>query len=382
MVYLDYAASTPVDPRVARLMYEVYTEDPGNPSSRTHLHGDGCRSIEENARSSVASLANVEPDEIVFTSGATESDNLAIRGLLRYGEETGKRHVVSSAIEHKAVLNTLKYIESRGFEVTLIKPGASGSVSVDEVLSAVRSDTLLVSIMHANNETGIYQPVNEIGKELFGLTSRPYYHVDAAQTAGKAWPLFDNMQFDFMSLSAHKMYGPQGIGALAIKRHPYHFPPIEQITFGGDQEQGIRPGTLPTALIAGFGMAATIAHDEHCADRELAVSVKSIIVSQLDESGVRYAVNGGGNALPNIINIRFPGVSSEALMIAVKNRLSISNGSACTSGSYAPSHVLVAMGLSEGEAIESVRLSWGRGTDEEESSEAISYLLEVVKSLQ
>lgn len=382
MTYLDYAASSPIDPRVARLMHEVYVEDPGNPSSRTHLHGENCRSVVENARSSIASLANVEPDEIIFTSGATESDNLAIRGLLKYGEENGKRHIVSSAIEHKAVLNTLKYIEGRGFEVTLIEPDPSGSISADEVLTAVRDDTLLVSIMHANNETGVIQPVEEIGKELFSFNNRPYYHIDAAQTAGKVCPLFEGMLFDLVSLSAHKMYGPQGVGALVLQKHQYQAPPMEQIAFGGDQEQGLRPGTLPTALIAGFGMAATIARDEWSTDEELAVSLKNKIVSQIDESGVRYAVNGCGNVLPNIINVRFPGVSSEALMIAVKTRLSISNGSACTSGSYAPSHVLLAMGLSESEATESVRLSWGRGVDEEESCEAISYLLEVVKSLQ
>lgn len=382
MVYLDYAASTVIDDRVLEEMLSVYEGHPGNASTRTHLYGEDCRQLVERSREEVACLTGSKADEVVFTSGATESDNLAIMGLLGYGVSIGKKHIVSTSIEHKAVLACLNYAESLGFEVDLIKPGETGSVSADSVTDAVRDDTLLVSVMHVNNETGSIQPVIEIGERLSLLSDPPFFHVDAAQSAGKLVDAVSALKYDLLSICAHKMYGPQGIGALVARKKEYKAPPLKAIAQGGGQEGGLRSGTLPVALIAGLGEAARICREEWKSDLAKTGEIRARFVDLFEKSGVRFEINASENVLSNIMSVRFPGVSSEALMIVGKPYFAISNGSACNAQSYAPSYVLQEMGLNTTEAMESVRISWGRNTDVDEALEASQRISEIVKAYQ
>lgn len=377
-VYLDYNASTPIDSRVLEVMIDVYQNKFGNADSRTHDFGDTARQIVEQSRQNVADLLGIKKDEVFFTSGATESDNIALLGLQNYAEKTGKKHIVTTAIEHKAVLEPLSILETKGFEITYIKPDESGRINADELLSNVREDTLLVSVMHANNETGVIQPVDVIGEEL--AKTDTLFHIDSAQSFGKLVDELQNIKYDILSSSAHKMYGPQGIGALILRKKRYKLPPVNSIMYGGSQEHGIRPGTVPTALIAGFGKACSIALNEYRNNFLLYKKIKDNIISLLDSSGVDYNINGDVNySIPNTINISFKGINSEALMLATKQYCSVSNGSACNSHSYNPSHVLSAMGF-DIERIESaVRISWGYDTNYLENFEK---LIQVVKSFQ
>ena len=384
MIYLDYAASTPIDPRVVAVITDIYENHPGNPSSRTHKYGEDCRVIVENARSQVSALMQAYPYEVIFTSGATEANNLAIRGLFDFGSKNDKRHIITSSIEHKSVLNALGYLERAGFEVSYLQPSENGTIGIEQLERAIREDTLLVSIMHANNETGIIQPVEEICDLIDSLPDqkKPYLHVDAAQTAGKICKELQKLRCDMISVSSHKMYGPQGIGALIVKQNDFQGAPIEAILFGGDQEQGLRPGTIPTALIGGFGEAARLALELQERDLECAKAVERTLLQGLSEAGINYAINGSAERMPFTINVMFTGVSSEALMIAGRNEFAISNGSACTSNSYKPSYVLTAMGLTPEEATNSVRISWGRGIDETQMQDFLNTLIPIVKSLQ
>lgn len=357
-VYLDYNASTPIDERVLNMMIEVYKNNYGNADSRTHDYGDNARKIVEFARQNVAELLGVKKDEVFFTSGATESDNISILGLQKYAEETGKRHIITTAIEHKAVLEPIDVLKKNGFETTYIKPDISGRISEDELLTQVRSDTLLVSVMHVNNETGIIQPIKEIGEEL--SKSDVLFHVDAAQSCGKLIDDLHNIKYNMLSASAHKMNGPQGIGALVLKKKRYKLPPVKPILFGGGQEHGIRPGTLPTALIAGFGEACKIAKAEYPQNIKACHKIKETLIALLDNSGLEYEINGEQMfCIPSTINVSFNGINSEALMLSSKKYCGISNGSACNSSSYSPSHVLRAMGLDESRIQSAVRISWG-----------------------
>lgn len=363
-VYLDYNASSPIDERVLNVMVDVYKNNFGNADSRTHDFGENARKIVENARLAVSDLLGVKKDEIFFTSGATESDNISILGLLVYAEKTKRKHIVTTAIEHKAVLEPLGYLAKKGFEITYIKPDISGRISSDELLSNVRSDTLLVSVMHVNNETGIIQPIKQIGEELSGKDT--LFHIDAAQSCGKLVEELRGFKYDMLSASAHKMYGPQGVGALVLRKKRYKLPPIKPVLFGGGQEHGIRPGTLPTALIAGFGEACRIACSEYSSNNEEYKKIKKIILSLLDRSGVEFEINGDQNyCVPNTINISFSGVNSEALMLSSKQYCGISNGSACNSSSYNPSYVLTDMGLDTQRIQSAVRISWGKDSDVE-----------------
>ena len=356
--YLDYNASTPIDPRVLDVMIDVFQNKYGNADSRTHEFGESARRIVEESRGSVAKLLNVNKDEVFFTSGATESDNISILGLQEYAEQTAKKHIITTAIEHKAVLEPLSVLEAKGFEVTYIKPDKSGRINPDEVISNVRDDTLLVSVMHTNNETGIIQPIDVIGEALDNTDV--FFHVDAAQSFGKLVDELKNVKYSFLSASAHKMYGPQGIGTLILRKKKFKSPPVKSIMYGGSQEHGIRPGTIPTALVAGFGKACEIALSEYQSNLTKYQHIKKKIIELLDTSKVEYVINGDVEySIPNTINISFNGVNSEALMLATKQYCSISNGSACNSHSYKPSHVLTAMGF-DLERIESaVRISWG-----------------------
>ncbi|HZK53655.1 MAG TPA: aminotransferase class V-fold PLP-dependent enzyme [Desulfosporosinus sp.] len=360
-LYLDYNASTPVDGRVLDTMIDAYKCFYGNPDSRTHDHGTNARKEVEMARGQVALLLGVASNEVIFTSGATESDNLAILGLTDHGIRTNKKHIITTAIEHKAVLEPFKQFMKHGFEIEFISPDESGRIDEQKLLSKVRSDTLLVSVMHANNETGIIQPVQEIGKALWDTDT--YFHIDAAQSCGKLVDELKSTKYDLLSLTAHKMYGPQGIGALILRTKKYKKPPIKPILFGGGQEGNIRPGTLPVALIIGLGKTCEIAEQEHTENLEAYRTTKKHIMDAITSSGVEFEINGDPqHCMPNALNISFLGVDSEALMIATKQYCSISNGSACTSKDYSHSHVLTAMGLSDERIESAIRMSWGKGT--------------------
>ncbi|WFR58136.1 aminotransferase class V-fold PLP-dependent enzyme [Anaerocolumna sp. AGMB13025] len=373
-IYLDYNASAPVDERVLDAMVDVYRNTYGNADSRTHDYGDHARKLVENARKQVASLLGVNAGEVFFTSGSTESNNIAIRGLIDYANKTGKKHVITSTIEHKAVLETVKSLANEGFQIDLVNPDERGRVNADEVLRLVREDTLLVSLMHANNETGTIQPVKEVGEEL--SKKGVFFHVDATQSCGKLVPEMKAIKYDMLSLSGHKLCGPQGIGALVLRKKKYKLPPIKAITYGGQQEHGIRPGTIPVALVVGLGEACRLAETEYEANIESMIEKKKIVKKLIEKSGLAYQYNGSQDfCMPNTLNVSFNGVESEALMLSTKQYCSISNGSACTSQDYSPSYVLTAMGLDQDRISSAIRLSWGAKTNKDE---LISQLLEVV----
>ena len=372
-VYLDYNATTPLDPRVFETMKQWFSV-PANAGSRTHSYGQRAKDAVEKARAQVACVLGVKPEEIYFTSGATESNNIAILGLTQHGERTGRKHILSTAIEHKAVLEPLEEMARRGFNVELLPVTSGGYSDPDLVKGRLREDTLLVSVMHANNETGVLQPVREIS-EL--LTDTPtLFHTDAAQTFGKELLELKGLHCDLMSISAHKIYGPQGAGALIVSRKQYSRRPIASVLFGGGQERGLRPGTVPVPLVVGFGACAELANKVHCTRAAKAKQLKEQLISGLQK--VDHMINGDqGRAQPHVINVRLPGIDSEALMMALRDEMAISNGSACTSASYNPSHVLQAMGLNEEEAGESIRISWGDGLE----SLPVDALLSAIENL-
>jgi cysteine desulfurase len=379
-VYLDYNATTPIDPRVLDTMIKVYQNDPGNADSRTHDFGEKSREVVENGRKQAADLLGVTPEEVFFTSGSTEGNNIAIQGLHDYSEKTGKKHIITTAIEHKAVLNTVKYMGEHGYDVEFIEPDESGRVSTGEILKRVRDDTLLVSVMHVNNETGIIQPVKEIGDSL--KKKKVLFHIDATQSCGKLVEEIRELNYDMLTFSAHKFRGPQGIGGLVLRRKNYKLPPVTNVYFGGQQEHGIRPGTTPVALVAGLGKACEIADQEYNNNHELNEEIKQTILNLLNDSGVPYTINGDQNyCIDSTINICFNGISSEALMISTKQYCAISNGSACTSKSYDPSYVLVAMGIPTDKIESSVRISWGAGVEKDDVYKGFNKLLSTAKEL-
>ena len=377
-IYLDYNATTPIDERVLTEMVDVYRNSYGNADSRTHDYGENARKIVDKARERVANLLSVDKGEVFFTSGSTESSNIAIQGLKSHALKTGKKHVITSAIEHKAVLSTVKSLEDDGFEVDVIKPEEDGRISFDAVVEKLREDTLLVSLMHANNETGIIQPVEELGELL--ATKGIFFHVDATQTCGKLVPELKKVKYDMLSMSAHKMYGPQGVGTLILKKKRYKLPPVKAIMYGGQQEQGIRPGTTPVALVAGLGKACELAELEYGENSAALIRIKEAVLKLIENSGLEYTFNGDQNfCLSNTINVSFKGV--ESLMLSSKQYCGISNGSACTSHDYSPSYVLKAMGLDEERLSEAIRISWGPKTVVEEMEKELSDLLSVAKGL-
>lgn len=380
-VYLDYNASTPVDERVLECMIDVYRNHIGNADSRTHQFGEDTRSIVETARKQVAGLLGVNADEVFFTSGATESNNIAIQGLREYAENSGKNHIVTTAIEHKAVLETVKQLEKEGFKVDFINPDRAGRVNPEDVLNKVTEQTLVVSVMHVNNETGMIQPVQEIGEELSkrGIL----FHVDATQSCGKLVEELKNLKYNMLAFSAHKLQGPQGVGVLVLRKKSYKLPPVRAIMYGGQQERGIRPGTVPVALVAGCGKACELAGAEYRSNNEQAKKIKNSILSILNESGLPYHINGDQDyCVPGTLNICIEGVSSEALMISTKQFCGVSNGSACTSQSYSPSYVLSAMGIPENQIESSVRISWGHGVNTDDVLNNFQGLLKVAKQMK
>ncbi len=357
--YLDCNATSPLEPAVRELMFEWFSRT-GNAGSRTHGYGADAKQAVAHARKQVAAVVDAEPDEVVFVSGATEANNLAILGIAR-SAEPGRRHVITTKLEHKAVLEPMEALVDLGFEVTLVDLTPGGWVDPAQIGAALRPDTLLVSVMHVNNETGVLQPLGEISQLLLGHDA--YFHVDAAQGFGKRLADLKNPRLDLISVSSHKIYGPQGVGALIARRRGYEPVPLSPLAVGGGQEYGLRPGTLPVALIAGFGLAAELAGRD--AERRAASCLvqKEQLLKALAPLGIRLH-GDQGRVLPHVLNFSIEGLDGEAAIVALKDLIAISNGSACTSQSYSPSHVLLGMGLPEDAVEGALRLSWCHMTED------------------
>lgn len=375
-VYLDYAATTPVDPAVAEEMLKYLTTDGvfGNPASRSHGFGWQAEAAVEGARRQVASLIHADPREIVWTSGATESDNLAIKGAVA---GKSKPHVVTSMIEHKAVLDTCTWLEGQGVEVTWLKPGADGRVSCQQVEGALRDNTALVSLMMVNNELGSQTDIAAIGAML--RERGVLFHVDAAQAAGKTEVDVGVMPVDLLSLSGHKVYGPKGIGALYVRRSPDVR--IESLIHGGGHERGMRSGTLPTHQIVGMGKAFDLASEKLEQEKMRLESLRKRFLSGLEGlEGV--TLNGSAeHRVPGIINLSFAGVDAESLMLGLRE-LAVSSGSACSSATIEPSFVLKGIGLDDEQAHRALRFSFGRFSTEEEIDFAAAQIVDVVTRLR
>ena len=370
-IYLDYSSTSPCDPRVAAKMAECLTLEAnfGNPGSRSHKFGWKAEEAVENARKQVADLLNCDPREIVWTSGATESDNLAIKGAAHFYVKKGK-HIITSKIEHKAVLDSCRQLEREGFEVTYLDPDSTGIVSPEMVAAAIRPDTTLVSLMHVNNEIGVINDIEAIGK-----VTREHgviFHVDAAQSTGKLRIDMETMQVDLMSVTAHKTYGPKGIGALFVRRKPRIR--LEPQMHGGGHERGMRSGTLATHQIVGMGEAFHLAMVEMEADNARILKLRNRLLEGLQDMEEVYVNGDLDHRVAANLNISFNFVEGESLMMALRN-LAVSSGSACTSASLEPSYVLRAIGLNDELAHSSLRMTIGRFTTEEE----IDYTIEKVK---
>jgi cysteine desulfurase len=354
-VYLDCNATTPLDPEVRDEVVRYLDNEFGNAGSRTHQYGQTAKDRVNQARAEVATVVACQPDDVIFTSGATVCDNLALLGLARHGIQTGRRHIISTMIEHKAVLEPLEALRADGFDVTLIRPDTGGRVDPEHVARALRPETLAVSVMAVNNETGIIQPVAGVADVLDGHGA--YLHVDGAQAFGKKIGILQHPRIDLISISGHKIYGPKGVGALITRRRGYKRPPLHSLTYGGGQERGLRPGTLPVPLVAGLGIAARLALRDHDKREQRCAAFKADLLKALSPLGP--LLNGDpGYAVPHAINLSIPGLDAEAAMLATKDLIAISNGSACTSHRYEPSHVLAAMGLPDDRARGALRISW------------------------
>ena len=377
-IYLDYSATTPVDPRVAQKMSECLLVDGnfGNPASRSHVFGWKAEEAVENGRRQVAELINADPREIVWTSGATESDNLALKGVAHFYQTKGK-HIITSKIEHKAVLDTARQLEREGFEVTYLEPGEDGIVTPAQVEAALRDDTILVSLMHVNNEVGSINDIAAIGE--LTRSRGVLFHVDAAQSAGKVEIDLQKLKVDLMSFSAHKVYGPKGIGALYVSRKPRVR--LEAIIHGGGHERGMRSGTLPTHQIVGMGEAFAIAKQDMAAENVRIKALSDRFFQQVSDLEELY-VNGSRTArVPHNLNLSFNYVEGESLLMSLKD-IAVSSGSACTSASLEPSYVLRALGRNDELAHSSIRFSFGRFTTEEEVDYAAQKVCEAVNKLR
>lgn len=377
-IYFDYAATTPVDPRVAQKMIQFLTSDGdfGNPSSRSHAFGWRAEEAVEIARKQIADLVNADPKEIVWTSGATESDNLAIKGVAHFYHKKGN-HIVTCKTEHKAVLDSCRQLEREGFEVTYLDPEPSGMIDLRKLEQALRPQTILVSIMHVNNETGIIQDIGAIGE--LTRSRGILFHVDAAQSAGKVAIDLEKMPVDLMSFSSHKIYGPKGIGALYVRRKPRVR--LEAQMHGGGHERGMRSGTLATHQCAGMGEAFRIAKLEMSADNARIKKLRDKLYHSLSDIEEVYLNGDMDHQVPNILNVSFNYVEGESLMMALKD-LAVSSGSACTSASLEPSYVLRALGRNDELAHSSIRFSLGRFTTDAEIELAIEQLHRSIHKLR
>ena len=375
-IYLDYAATTPVDPRVVQAMVPYLYEQFGNPASRSHAYGWAAEEAVEIAREHVAALIGADPREIVWTSGATESDNLAIKGVAQFHQAKGK-HLITVQTEHKAVLDTMRELEREGFEVTYLPVQSNGLLDLAVLEAAMRPDTILVSVMAVNNEIGVVQDIDAIGRLC--RSKGVLFHVDAAQATGKI-PLDMHSQcVDLMSLSAHKSYGPKGIGALYVRRKPRVR--IEAQMHGGGHERGMRSGTLPTHQIVGMGEAYRLAKEHMASENERIRALRDRLLDRLSDIP-EVIVNGDlTQRIPHNLNMSFTFVEGESLLMGIKG-VAVSSGSACTSASLEPSYVLRALGLSDEVAHSSIRFSMGRFTTEQDIDRAAAQVRETVERLR
>lgn len=355
-LYLDYNASTPLRKEVLDTMVDAYTHVIGNADSRTHSFGTTAQKFVQEKRQQIASVLNVDPTDLIFTSGSTESNNMAILGIAKWAKENGKNHIITTSMEHKAILEPLRRLEQQGFTVDYINPDADGRVSVENIVSRIQDRTALVSVMYVNSETGIIQPVQELGKIL--ESRHIYFHIDATQALGKLNKEIRDTQYDMMSIAAHKIGGPQGIGAFILKRgKDFKRPPIEPLMYGGPQERGYRPGTTPVALIAGFAEAVRLSEEEHDIMMRKCAAIKENFLQAIQ--GMDYQINGDPKyCLPTTINISFTGMDAEAAFLCLGDDFAFSNGSACNSAGHKLSYVLEAMGLDQKRRSEAIRLSW------------------------
>ena len=377
-IYLDYASTTPVDPRVASKMMEFLTPDGefGNPASRSHRFGWKADEAVEEARSHVANLVNCDPREIVLTSGATEADNLAIKGVARFYKSKGN-HIITSKIEHKAVLDPCRQLEREGFEVTYLDPDQNGVINPSDVKAAIKDTTVLISIMHINNELGSVNDISKIGE--IARKNGSFFHVDAAQSTGKIDIDLSSLPVDLMSFSAHKTYGPKGIGALFVRRKPRVR--IEAQIHGGGHERGMRSGTLPTHQIVGMGEAFRIAKEEMNNDKKRIQSLHDKFYKSISNIEEIYVNGDIKNKVSNILNISFAYVEGESLIMALKD-IAVSSGSACTSASLEPSYELRALGRKVELASSSIRFSFGRFTTEEDVDYTLNLINHAVDRLR
>ena len=377
-IYLDYSATTPVDPRVAEAMCACLTPDGtfGNPASRSHAFGWVAEELVEQARTDVAALVNADPKEIVWTSGATESDNLAIKGAAHFYKKKGK-HIVTVKTEHKAVLDTCRQLEREGFEVTYLDPESNGLLDVDKFRAALRDDTVVASVMHVNNEIGVVQDIAALGAAC--RERKVIFHVDAAQGAGKVPIDLQALPVDLMSFSAHKIYGPKGVGALYVQRKPRVR--LEAQMHGGGHERGMRSGTLPTHQIVGMGSAFRIAREEMQTENERVLSLRNRLWDGLKDMEEIYVNGDLERRIAGNLNVSFNFVEGESLMMALKD-LAVSSGSACTSASLEPSYVLRAIGREDELAHSSIRFSIGRFTTAEEVDRVIASVRAQVERLR
>ena len=377
-IYLDYNSTTPVDKRVLEKILPYFSENFGNSSSRSHLYGWTAQDAVEKARLQVADLLNAEPKEIVFTSGATEANNLAIKGLFE-NNYSNKKHIITVQTEHKAVLDVCQHTSTMGAEITYLKPDSTGLITIEQIEKEIRPDTFLISVMYANNEIGTIQPIQEIGE-----LARKYeilFHTDSTQAVGKIEIDVQKDNIDLLSLSGHKLYGPKGIGALFIRKNSNASKLIAQMD-GGKHERGFRSGTLNVTGIVGLGEACELANNELIIDNQLLTTLRNKLENGILQNILDVKVNGNmENRLPNLTNISFGGVDGETLLMSFRD-IAVSSGSACTSASVEPSYVLKSIGLSDYLAYASIRFSLGKYTTEEEIDFTINYVKEVVESLR
>jgi cysteine desulfurase len=369
-VYMDYSATTPIDPRVADKMIPFLREQFGNPASRSHMYGWSAEAAVEEARGHVAALVGADPREIIWTSGATESNNLAIKGAAQFYKTKGK-HIITVKTEHKAVLDTVRELERVGFEATYLEPQDNGLITVEQLAAAIRPDTILVSVMLVNNEIGVIQPIDEIGELC--RSKGIIFHCDAAQATGKVHIDLNKTKCDLMTFTAHKTYGPKGIGALYVRRKPRVR--LEAQMHGGGHERGLRSGTLPTHQIAGMGEAFRIAKEEMDSEIVRITALRDRLAKGLMEIEEVYINGDMEHRVPHNLNVSFNYVEGESLIMAIKD-IAVSSGSACTSASLEPSYVLRALGRSDELAHSSIRFTIGRFTTEED----IDFTIELLKS--
>lgn len=361
VTYLDFNATAPIEEEVLEYMNEIYRNHYGNPNSRTHIYGNMAKGIVNDARRRIADSLGIDEMEIVFTSGSTESNNIAVLGLLEYAKKTGKNHFITTAIEHKAVLEPMEYLQTQGVKVDFVKPGEDGRVKLDDVINCITDRTAMISVMHVNSETGIIQPVKEIGEYL--KNKDIFFHIDATQSFGKMNKELMELKYDLLSISAHKLRGPQGVGALVLRQAKDIEQNIKPLMYGGGQERKIRPGTVPVALVAGFGKAVEICERMVSVREQNCKKIRKQFLKSIN--GLKYQINGANEfCIPSTINVSFEGVDAESIFVAVKQNYAISNGAACiSSGKYKDSYVLEAMGLDSKRRSEAIRISWDYDTE-------------------